>query len=141
MPVFTDILLGVEALTTGAGMFEKSQQEAARETQIEMRKTQENMRAIQQAERQQIKEVKTMSAQAADEAVTGFSPASPSFKAISKSSFDAFLNDENATALNNQFQQNMLDIQKDEAKKSKNASMFRLLSNFGLDIGRSYKTI
>lgn len=141
MPIFTDILLGFEALTTGAGLFEKNKSSNVRDTQLQMREVQDNMKAIQQASREQGKEVKTMSQQAADEAVTGFDAASPSYKAISMTSFDAFLNDQNATATNNQFQQNMLEAQRQDNQTSKNASMFRMLSNFGMEAITTTKTV
>lgn len=141
MEIFTAILLGVEALGTAAGMFERHKGSGARDTELQIRETQDNMRAIQEASREQSKQVKTMSQQAADEAVTGFDAASPTYKAMSMASYDAFLNDEHATATNDKFQQSMLETQRKENTSSTNASMFNMLTRFGMEALSTTTTI
>ena len=128
-----EIMLAAEALTTAASMTEKSKGAGARDTELQMRETQTQMRSIQEQGKEQNKMVKTLSQQASDEAVSGFDPASPTYKAISMSSFDAFLSDEHATALNAQFQQNTLEAQRASNQQNKDASMFNMLSRFGFE--------
>lgn len=133
MPIAVDILLGLEAATTAASMFTKNKSSGVADTEYQIRETQDQMRSIQQGERAQTKQVKTMSQQAADESTTGFVSTSPSYKSMSMASYDAFLNDENAIALNNQFQQDALEARRSEGQANNMASMFNLLGRFGFE--------
>ena len=128
--IVSDIGLGISGLLTGAGIGERSEQAETEQLLLSQQEAEETQRGIEQAEQAQRKIAKTLSQQKADEAATGFT--GPSYGAISKSSFDAFLKDENAISQNVKFRDQALEARKKDIEKGKDFSIFNSLANFGL---------
>lgn len=126
------LMLALESSLGLGSLISKSKRSSTQEDLLKQQEEQERMRGVQQAEKDQIKIAKTLDAQKSQESVSGLT--GPSFGAISKTSFDAFLNDENNIAMNTKFRENALKIREDEVKKSRNASMFGTLANLGMEM-------
>lgn len=125
------LMLAAEAVITGAKIYSEHTKASAQDFGLETEMTQEKERGINQAERDQNKILKIMDSQKAQESVSGLT--GPSFGAISKTSFNAFLNDEKNISLNTEFRENAMKVRQDEVKKSRNSSMFSSLAQFGLN--------
>lgn len=124
-------MLAAESILTGGKLLTENRSKDERETQLDIQSVEEKQRGISQAEKAQSKEARTFSQQKANASVSGLS--GPSFGAIERSSFDAFLNDEDNIFMNTQFREQALNARKDDLQKSRNASMFGTLSNFGME--------
>lgn len=129
--MITELLLAAEGALTAGSIYEKLLGKNTADLETDIRKTQEQSRAIQKSMTAQAKEYKVMGQQEAKNAVSGFDAASPSFKAISQASFNAFLHDEDMIAMNAEMQENMLDIRKLQNHRKVNQSIFTSLASFG----------
>lgn len=136
--MITELLLGVEAGGKLLSSYSRMKGAQTQALENDIRKTQESMRAIQKTEKAQVKELQTMSKQAVAESQSGFSAASPTYSAIAQSSFNAFLHDEDMIALNESFQENMLDARSSAAQRNANQSIFTSLTNFSIRALNSY---
>lgn len=136
--MITEILLATEAALTGANIFSKHKASKIANLETDLRKVETQMRATQKTMRAQAKEYQVMNQQEAKNATSGFDAASPSFKAISQASFNAFLADEDMIAMNAEMQENMLDIRKSQQSRRTNQSIFATLTSFGFRALNSY---
>lgn len=128
------IMLAAESLLTAGKVTTENKKSQAQTTQLQLQGVEEQQRGLSQAQKAQQREAKTLSQQKANASVSGLS--GPSFGAIERSSFDSFLNDENNIYLNTQFREQALNAREEDVKKSRNASIFGSLADFGLDAFR-----
>jgi len=125
------LMIAAESLLGGAKLFSESSRADTQDLLLDTQLVQEKEKGVQQTERDQSQIAKVLDTQKSQESVSGLT--GPSFGAISKTSFDAFLNDENAISLNTQFRESAIKARKSDVNKSRNASMFGTLANLGMD--------
>jgi len=98
---------------------------------LNMQATQEAMGSTQRMSKRVDEMQDVLGAQTASAAGRGLSLASTSLKAVSKDSYDKFLEDKQAEVLGQQFRDANLRIQLQALRSSANASIFGALTDFG----------
>lgn len=121
--------LDIAALFMQGGAAEKEQ------TALDIQET-EAQEATTARSIQRMQRVRQVMANAtAEEAARGVSIASPSFKAVQRSSFQRFNADEDADALNLSFKETQLATQRQIIREREMAGMFDTALRGGLEIG------
>ena len=120
----------VSAIATGASVVSQQEAADAQEQQFRIRQNQLRLQHVDAARQRTEQIQRVFGRQAVNEVARGISLASPSFKAIQQQSFNAFNDDNRASALNLSFQDSALNSQIDATRNSAEVGEFGSIANF-----------